>query len=124
MVKTVTDSLNKRRFLRKCFMKTWISVNRHQNELLDDRTFSRRVSSLGRRCIGFGSASWSSHPKASRQLGSAVCDEDLLFKNACGRSVYRPSPGWRGWSATSLFLTSWGDLTNPGGGLGRFSSGQ
>lgn len=56
--------------------------------------------------VRFDTAPCSSHPKASRRLESAVCDEDLLFKNACGRSVYRPSPGW-GWSATSLYLTSW-----------------
>lgn len=37
---------------------------------------------------------------------SAVCDEDLLFKNACGCSICRPSLGRWGWSATSLCLTS------------------
>lgn len=30
-----------------------------------------------------------------------------LFKNACGCSVYRTSLGLWGWSATSLYLTSW-----------------
>lgn len=35
----------------------------------------------------FGTASCSSHHEASGQLVSAVCDEDLLFKNACGRSI-------------------------------------